>query len=95
MLKEHLKLRDLEKNLGEIWNELNQKEDVSKNLSDEGRIFLNKENSSVIGLGLILTNSEIKDITKVISSLENRGILLKGTIEKIVNEKEGFLVYYK
>ena len=80
--------------MGEIWNELNQKEDVSKNLSDEGRIFLNKENSSVIGLGLILTNSEIKDITKVISSLENRGILLKGTIEKIVNEKEGFLVYY-
>ena len=63
-------------------------------MSDEGRIFLNKENSSVIGLGLILTNSEIKDITKVISSLENRGILLKGTIEKIVNEKEGFLVYY-
>ena len=87
-------MRDLEKNLGEIWNELNQKEDVSKNLSDEGRIFLNKENSSVIGLGLILTSSEIKDITKVISSLENRGILLKGTIEKIVNEKEGFLVYY-
>ena len=87
-------MRDLEKNLGEIWNELNQKEDVSKNLSDEGRIFLNKENSSVIGLGLILRNSEIKDITKVISSLENRGILLKGTIEKIVNEKEGFLVYY-
>ena len=87
-------MRDLEKNLGEIWNELNQKEDVSKNLSDEGRIFLNKENSSVIGLGLILTNSEIKDITKAISSLENRGILLKGTIEKIVNEKEGFLVYY-
>ena len=63
-------------------------------MSDEGRIFLSKENSSVIGLGLILTNSEIKDITKVISSLENRGILLKGTIEKIVNEKEGFLVYY-
>ena len=87
-------MRDLEKNLGEIWNELNQKEDVSKNLSDEGRIFLNKENSSVIGLGLILTNSEIKDIRKVISSLENRGILLKGTIEKIVNEKEEFLVYY-
>ena len=87
-------MRDLEKNLGEIWNELNQKEDVSKNLSDEGRIFLSKENSSVIGLGLILTNTEIKDITKVISSLENRGILLKGTIEKIVNEKEGFLVYY-
>ena len=73
---------------------INQKEDVLKNLSDEGRIFLNKENSSVIGLGLILTNSEIKDITKVISSLENRGILLKGTFEKIVNEKEGFLVYY-
>ena len=80
--------------MGEIWNKLNQKEDVSKNLSDEGRIFLNKENSSVIGLGLILTNSEIKDITKVISSLENRGILLKGTIEKIANEREGFLVYY-
>ena len=34
---------------------------------------------------ITLTNNEIKDI-KVIKSLENRGILLKGTTANITNE---------
>ena len=34
---------------------------------------------SIIGSGIILRNNEIKDIMKVIKSLENRRILLKGT----------------
>ena len=40
---------------------------------------------------ITLTNHEIKDIMKVISSLENRGILLKETTRKISNQKGGFL----
>ena len=35
------------------------------------------------GSGITLTNNEIKNIMKVIYSLENRGILLKGTTRKI------------
>ena len=37
----------------------------------------------------MLTNNEIKDIIKVISSLENKGILLKGTTKKVTNQKGG------
>ena len=36
-------------------------------------------------------NNEIKDTTKVIKSLENRGILLKGTTRKINGQKGGLL----
>ena len=39
----------------------------------------------------MLTNNDIKDITKVIRSVENGGILLKGTIEKAINQKGGIL----
>ena len=35
--------------------------------------------------GIILTNNEIKNIMKVIKSLENRGILWKGTARKITS----------
>ena len=31
---------------------------------------------------------------KVIQSLENRGILLKGTTRKITNQKGGFLIFF-
>ena len=41
---------------------------------------------------ITLTNNEIKDIMKVIKSLGDRGILLKVTTEKVVNQKkEGFI----
>ena len=39
---------------------------------------------------LSLTHNEIKNITKVIRYLENRGILLKGTTQKIESEEGGF-----
>ena len=42
-------------------------------------------------LVLTLTNYKIKDIIKVIRSLENREILLKGTADKIISQKEGLL----
>ena len=46
------------------------------------------------GLGITLPNNEIKDIMKVISSLENRGILVKGTTRKITNQEGGFLNFF-
>ena len=44
-----------------------------------------------MGSGITLTNTEIKVTIKVIKSLENRGILLKGTTTKVANQKGGFL----
>ena len=43
----------------------------------------------------ILTNHEIKYITKVIKSLENRGILLKETTKKISSKEGGFLSFLR
>ena len=43
-----------------------------------------------MGLGPALTNNEIKDI-KVIKSLHNRGIFLKGTNKKNICQEGGFL----
>ena len=45
--------------------------------------------------GLTLTNNEIKDIIKVIRSLENRGIFLKGTTRKTTNQEVGFLNFLR
>ena len=44
-----------------------------------------------MGSGITLANNEIEYIIKVIQSLENRGILLRGTTEKINNQDGGFL----
>ena len=46
--------------------------------------------SLVKGSGITLTNHEIKDIIKVIKSLENRGISLKETARKIAVNKDDF-----
>ena len=40
---------------------------------------------------IALTKFESKDVIKVVKSLENREILLKGTIRKISSQKGGFL----
>ena len=45
--------------------------------------------------GIPLTNNEIKDIIKVIRSLENTGILLKGTTRKSISQEEGFLSFLR
>ena len=42
--------------------------------------------SLVKGSGITLTNHEIKDIIKVIKSLENKGISLKETTRKIASQ---------
>ena len=52
---------------------------------------LSKQFASSKGSGITLTNNEIKDIMKVIKSLENSGILLKGTTRKFTSQERGFL----
>ena len=66
-------------------------EKVTEYYINKGVNELNKTFSSSKGLGTTLTNNEIKYIIKVINSLENRGILLKGTTKKIISQKGGFL----
>ena len=39
---------------------------------------------------ITLTNNEIEDTIKVIKPLENGGIVLKGTSEKVIKLKGGF-----
>ena len=47
---------------------------------------------------LIISNDERKDIIKIVKSLEDSGLLLKGVSEAIQNEakelKKDFLVFY-
>ena len=45
------------------------------------------------GPEIILTNNEIKDIMKVIKSLENKRLLLKETTGKITSQERGFSVF--
>ena len=45
-------------------------------------VKIKKRISTLEGSGLTPTNNEIKDVTKVIWSLENRGILLNETTRK-------------
>ena len=52
---------------------------------------LNKKFRSSKISGIAITNNELKDIVKVIKSVENRGILLKGTTRKITSQQVGFL----
>ena len=51
--------------------------------------------SSITGSEITLTNNEIKGITKVITFLENRGILFKGTTRKITSHEGGFLNFLR
>ena len=48
-----------------------------------------------MGSGITLTSNEIKYVMKVIKSLENRGILLKGTTRKITSHRGEFLDFLR
>ena len=50
---------------------------------------------NILGPGITLTNNEIKDIMRVIKSLENRGSLLKETNKKIAIQEGDFLNFLK
>ena len=47
------------------------------------------------GSGITLKKIKIKDTVKVISSLENRRLLLKRTTRKITSQEGGFLNFLK
>ena len=49
-----------------------------------------KKEPLIMGSGITVTNNEIKYFIKVICSLENRGILLKGTTKKIHSKTINF-----
>ena len=71
--------------------------DIIKTASESKNIFKVLKNASdkVLGTGITLTNNEIKDIMKVIKSLENRRILFKGTTRKITSQEGGFLNFLR
>ena len=62
--------------------------DVSKNFLPAPKKI--SSGPTIFGTGLTLTNNEIKDIMKVITFLENRGILLGGTTRKITSQEGRF-----
>ena len=49
--------------------------------------------SSITRSGITIINNEIKDIMKVIKFLENRAILLKVLLEKLLVKKDFFQGY--
>ena len=73
-------------------NVAKKRTDIGRNL---GKNFLYKQidrfnKKCITGSGTTLTNNEIKNIMKVIKSLENRGILLKETTRKITCQEGRF-----
>ena len=67
--------------------------DIIKTTDTSRKII--KDSKNVFGTGVTLTNNEVKDIKKLIKSLENRGTLLKGTTRKITSQEGGFLNFLK
>ena len=68
-------------------------------LADAGLKFIHKEKkskerlSSITGSEITLTNNEIKNVIKVISSLEKRGTLFKGTTKNLPLKKKDFSIF--
>ena len=60
-------------------------------LLDAGYDFVNNK----INIKLKVKTNKIKEIMKVIKSLENKGILLKGTTRKIPSQYGGFLNFIR
>ena len=63
--------------------------------ANKGINKLKKKFTSSKGSEKTRTNDEIKDIMKVINSLENRGIFLKGTTRKTISQEKGFLNFLR
>ena len=51
--------------------------------------------SAISVSGITVANNKIKDTIKLIRSLENRGILLKGTTKKVSSQDTGFLNFLR
>ena len=72
------KFKNLLKNKEKMFNTIKTVDNSIKGIKSIKKIF---------GARITLTDNEIKDIMKVIKSLENRGILLKGTTRKITSQE--------
>ena len=73
------------------------KKEEERNLGEK---FLDKKTDTsikeyIMGSGITVTNSEITDIMKVIKYLENRAVLLKGTVTEITIQERGFLNFVR
>ena len=64
-------------------------------LIDAGLNMIGKKIEEKFGSGITLTNNEIKYTIKAIKSLENRGILLKGTTTKITSQEGRFINFLR
>ena len=73
------------------------KKGVAKSAGEATKYYLNKGINKLNKrfTGITLTNYEMKDIIKVVRSLENRGILLKETTKNIATQDGGFLMFLK
>ena len=76
------KLKNVLKNKYKIFDTIKTVDNFIKGTKSIKKLF---------GAGIILTDNEIKDVIKVIKSLENRGILLESTTRKITSREGGFL----
>ena len=52
---------------------------------------IKEKNLTITGLGITLTNNEIKDVMNVVRSIENRESLLERITRKITIQEGGFL----
>ena len=96
-IKEIISPENSIKNLfGKEFKNIGHKELDSKFLLDIG-LNLNGKKwiSSITVSGITLTNNEIKDTLKIIKSLENRRILVKGTTTKITSNEGGVLDFLR
>ena len=57
--------------------------------------MIGKKIKEKFGWGITLTNNEIKEIMKVINSLENRVSLIKGTTRKFTGQEGGFFNFLR
>ena len=67
--------------------------DVLKNFNFAKNVL--QVSKKAFGAEITWTNNEIKDIVKVIKSLENTEILLKETTTKISSQERGFLDFLR
>ena len=74
-----------------IFDSNKEGKNIPISLLDAGYDFVNNK----INIKLKVKNNEIKEIMKVIKSLENKGILLKGTTRKIPSQYGGFLNFIR
>ena len=52
---------------------------------------IKEKNLTITGVGITLTNNEIKDVMNVVRSIENRESLLERITRKITIQEGGFL----